>query len=42
MKYHLVAGALAGEIYVAEDNTKAIVGAALWFGPGQEAFDRYI
>lgn len=37
----VVAGSLAGEIYVAEDTaTKSIVGVAIWFGPGRDMYDR--
>lgn len=37
----VVAGSLAGEVYVAKTTgTDRIIGAAVWFGPGREMFDR--
>jgi len=37
---HVVAGSLAGEIYVAEDTaTKNIIGVCIWFGPGRDLYD---
>jgi hypothetical protein len=40
-KYEMIAGSIAGEIYVAENAaTGTIIGAAIWFGPGREMFDR--
>jgi hypothetical protein len=38
----LIAGRLAGQIYVAEDEDGRVVGAAVWFGPGREMYDRYV
>lgn len=42
IKAQVVAASLAGEIHVAEDTEKAIVGVALWFGPGREMFERRV
>ena len=36
----IVAGSLAGEIYVAEDEKNTVIGGAVWFGPGRELYDR--
>ncbi|TEB20737.1 hypothetical protein FA13DRAFT_1819955 [Coprinellus micaceus] len=35
----VVAGLLGGEVYVAENANKDIIGVAVWFGPGREMFD---
>ncbi|KAF8220607.1 hypothetical protein L208DRAFT_1416403 [Tricholoma matsutake] len=35
----LLAGKLAGEIYIAEDLNGHIIGGIIWFGPGREIYD---
>jgi hypothetical protein len=39
-KYQILAGKLGGEIFVAEDTTKTLVGVGVWFGPGRAMFDK--
>ncbi|TFK35079.1 hypothetical protein BDQ12DRAFT_737807 [Crucibulum laeve] len=35
----IIAGLLGGEVYVAEDVDKTIVGVAAWYGPGRALYD---
>lgn len=35
-----IAGFLAGEVYLAEDQDGNIAGVAVWFPPGREMYDR--
>ncbi|KAF8075299.1 hypothetical protein FPV67DRAFT_1728420 [Lyophyllum atratum] len=35
----LVAGSLAGEMFIAEDASNKVIGAIIWFGPGREMYD---
>ncbi|KAK7464364.1 hypothetical protein VKT23_006531 [Stygiomarasmius scandens] len=35
----VIAGLLAGEVYVAESQDKQIIGTSVWFPPGREMFD---
>lgn len=40
-KSQVVAATIDGVIYVAKDARGALIGAAVWFGPGQEMFARW-
>ncbi|KIJ48408.1 hypothetical protein M422DRAFT_247748 [Sphaerobolus stellatus SS14] len=35
----IIAGLLAGEVYLAEDQNENVLGAAVWFPPGREMYD---
>lgn len=40
-KSQVVTATIDGVIYVAKDIRGALIGAAVWFGPGQEMFTRW-
>lgn len=41
-RYQVMCGIVAGRVYVAESETGEALGAAIWFGPGQELLRGYV
>lgn len=41
-RWQIECGIVAGRVYVAETTTGEIVGAAVWFGPGEEVLKSYV